>query len=405
MIDLQLDFRSRRVRCGYGFFNWVVHITLVLVCTRATGADSPKGAAERSADSSKNWPYRPVERPNLPRIRNSEWVRNPIDTFVLDKLDQAGLKPADPSDKTALIRRATYDLIGLPPTLDEVDSFLADSSANAFEKVLDQLLARPQYGEKWGRHWLDLVRFAETNGYERDDTKPFAWRYRDYVIRSFNDDKPYDQFIREQLDGDEVEPPNADAIVATGFYRLGLWDDEPADPLLARYDELDDILTTTSQVLLGTTVNCARCHDHKADPIPQTDYYRLLAFFQDIPRYGERSVSEKHVLTDISSFTQATEQNQRRTALTERKDRVAEQIAMIEQSAILKMSAEDQRATEGPQRARVLKERLSQHLTEEQNQQYQALRKQLSELQKELSAARDVALSVNNCSTKPPATQ
>ncbi len=144
------------------------------------------------------------------------------------------------------------------------------------------MLASPHYGEKWGRHWLDLVRYGETNGYERDSAKPFAWRYRDYVINAFNRDKPYDQFIREQLAGDEVDPTSAESMIATGFYRLGIWDDEPADRLLAHYDGLDGIVSTTGQVVLGMTINCARCHDHKVDPIPQRDYYRLLSFFQDV---------------------------------------------------------------------------------------------------------------------------
>ncbi len=145
---------------------------------------------------------------------------------------------------------------------------------------------RAHYGEHWGRHWLDLVRYAETNSFERDGAKPFAWRYRDYVIRAFNQDKPYDQFIREQLAGDELDQVTGDSIIATGYYRLGTWDDEPADRTQAYYDELDDVVATTGQIFLGLTVNCGRCHDHKIDPFPQKDYYRLLAFFHGIRRYG-----------------------------------------------------------------------------------------------------------------------
>src|SRR5262249_5193339 len=172
--------------------------------------------------------------------------------------------------------------IGLPPSPAEVDAFLADTSATAFEKVVDRLLESQHYGEKWGRHWLDVVRYADTNSFERDGDKPSSWRYRDYVIRSFNDDKPYDQFIREQLAGDELPEVTPDSLIATGYYRLGLWDDEPADRMLAKFDGLDDIVATTGQVFLGLTVNCARCHDHKIDPFPQADYYRLLAFFHNI---------------------------------------------------------------------------------------------------------------------------
>ncbi len=179
----------------------------------------------------------------------------------------------------------TYDLTGLPPTPAEVDAFLKDTSATAYEKVVDRLLASPQYGVKWGRHWLDLVRYAETNSYERDNPKPSVWRYRDYVIRSFNEDKPYDRFIKEQIAGDELPDRTVDSVIATGFYRLGIWDDEPTDPLQARYDGLDDIVATTSQVFLGLTVDCARCHDHKIDPILQKDYYKLLSFFQNINHF------------------------------------------------------------------------------------------------------------------------
>jgi hypothetical protein len=361
-------------------------------------------ASNRSSDTTTRWAYRPLERPEVPLPRERGWSRHPIDHFVLSRLELAGLKPAGPADRITLIRRATYDLIGLPPTPDEVAAFVADTSENAFEKVIDGLLARPQYGEKWGRHWLDLVRYAETNGYERDGTKPFAWRYRDYVIQSFNDDKPYDLFVREQLAGDEMEPITPEKIIATGFYRLGLWDDEPADPILARYDELDDVITTMGQVFLATTVNCARCHDHKADPIPQTDYYRLLAFFQDIPRYGDRSISEKHVLTDIGGIADSPERERRRTELAERKEALVAQLRLIEQEAIAKMSAEDQRATEGPQRARVLREKLRKYLTAEQNDEYQLLRKKLNELQRESDATRELALSVNNCARNPPDT-
>ena len=201
------------------------------------------------------------------------------------KLEAKGLSPNPPADKRQLVRRLYYDLTGLPPTPAEVEAFVADRSPGAYDALVDRLLDSPHYGEKWGRHWLDLVRYAETNSYERDDPKPNVWRYRDYVIRSFNDDKPYDQFVREQLAGDELSRPTPDSLIATGYYRLGIWDDEPADRDLARYDELDDIVATTGQVFLGLTVDCARCHDHKIDPIPQKDYYKLLSFFQNINYY------------------------------------------------------------------------------------------------------------------------
>jgi mono/diheme cytochrome c family protein len=241
------------------------------------------------SDETKNyWAFRPVADPPVPSVENRKWVSNAVDNFILSKLEAARLSPAPPSDKAKLIRRAYYDLTGLPPSIEVIEAFVNDKSEHAFETVVDKLLESPQYGERWGRHWLDLVRYAESNSYERDDSKPFIWRYRDYVINSFNADKPYTQFIKEQLAGDEFEPRTPDSIVATGYYRVGIWDDEPVSQKQALYDDLDDILLTTSQVFLGLTMNCARCHNHKIDPIPQKDYYSFLAFFSGFQRYGVR---------------------------------------------------------------------------------------------------------------------
>ncbi len=228
------------------------------------------------------WGDGAVVRPPLPAVKNAAWIRNPIDAFLLSKIESERLAPAPPAERVVLIRRLTYDLTGLPPTPEDVDAFVADPAADAYERLVDRLLASPHHGEAWGRHWLDLVRYAETNGYERDSAKPQAWRYRDYVIRAFNQDKPYDHFLREQLAGDEIDPSSAEALIATGFYRLGLWDDEPADRELAHFDGLDGIVSTAGQVFLGMSINCARCHDHKKDPLPQADYYRFLAFFSDV---------------------------------------------------------------------------------------------------------------------------
>ncbi len=233
-----------------------------------------------------HWAFQPLARPTVPKVpKGQKPIINPIDAFIHARLNAKRLKANPPATRRELIRRACYDLTGLPPSPTEVEAFVADKSPRAWENLIDRLLDSPHYGEKWGRHWLDLVRYAESNSYERDNPKPHAWRYRDYVIRAFNDDKPYDRFIREQLAGDEFSAPDNDAIIATGFYRLGIWDDEPADKDLARYDGLDDIVSTTGQVFLGLTVDCARCHNHKIDPIPQRDYYRLLSFFQNVTAY------------------------------------------------------------------------------------------------------------------------
>ena len=235
------------------------------------------------------WSFQPVARPEIPKVRNSQWVQTPIDAFVLNGLEQADLHPSARATKTALLRRAYYDLTGLPPSPQEVKAFLADQTPDAFERVVDHLLESPHYGERWGRHWLDLVRYAETNSYERDGDKPYVWRYRDYAIRSFNEDKPYDQFIKEQIAGDELDPVTSASVIATGYYRLGIWQDEPVDSQQELFEDLDDLVRTTSEVYLGLTVGCARCHDHKLDPIPQADYYRMLAFFRNVRRLGDRS--------------------------------------------------------------------------------------------------------------------
>lgn len=239
------------------------------------------------------WSFQPVKAGAVPG--NSADYPHPIDRFLNRKLEAAGISFSPSANANELVRRMHYDLLGLPPSPADLKRWVAaiqkdghvDQSAIA--DLTKQLLDSPHYGEQWGRHWLDLVRYAETNSYERDGAKPHVWRYRDYVIQAFNDDKPYDQFITEQLAGDEIADPTADSIIATGYYRLGRWDDEPADPKLAFYDDIDDIVSTTSQTFLGLTVNCARCHDHKIDPIPQRDYYRMVAFFHNIRRYGVRS--------------------------------------------------------------------------------------------------------------------
>ncbi|MFT7638618.1 MAG: hypothetical protein ACI9G1_000343 [Pirellulaceae bacterium] len=250
------------------------------------GTDEPAAAEHKQltiTEEDRNWwAYRKLVRPDVPKVKNGSWVTSPIDAFILQQLEANGLNPVKPADKIALIRRATYDLIGLPPTPAEIDAFVNDNSPAAYENLIDRLLESDHYGEKWGRHWLDLVRYAETHGYERDSTKPFAWRYRDYVIRAFNEDKPYSQFMLEQLAGDELDDVTTDSLTATGYYRLGIWDDEPADRKLALFDMFDDIVSTTSQVFMGMTVGCARCHDHKRDPIAQSDYYRMVAIFRDV---------------------------------------------------------------------------------------------------------------------------
>lgn len=259
---------------------------------------------EAGADWQEHWAFQKPKALPIPAVADPKWAAHPVDAFVRSKLEQAKLTPAPPPSKTALLRRVTYDLTGLPPTPADVEAYLANTSPNAYEKLVDRLLASPQFGEKWARHWLDVVRYADTNSFERDGPKPNAWRFRDYVIRSFNSDKPYDRFVTEQLAGDELPDGGNDGLIATGFYRLGLWDDEPADRLLAQYDVIDDIITTTGQGFLGLTINCARCHDHKIDPIPTREYYSFVAFFQNLTPNGYPSPqTEQPLFADPAAKT------------------------------------------------------------------------------------------------------
>ncbi len=241
------------------------------------------------------WSYKPLRRPSVPEVKDPVWSHSPIDAFLLDRLESNGLKPNGPASKRELIRRASFDITGLPPTLEEVEAFQNDSSPEAWEKVIDRLLASPHYGEKWARHWLDIVRYAESNGFERDSDKPHIWRYRDYVIDALNADLPYDQFLLQQLAGDELEKPTSQSMIATGYHRLMQWDDEPADRLLHLFDNLDDDLRITTEGMLGMTVGCARCHDHKGDPISQEDYYSFMAFFRGVKQPGKGGANIENV--------------------------------------------------------------------------------------------------------------
>jgi len=250
------------------------------------------------------WAFRPVKRPRLAK-RNGNQA--PIDQLIQAQLDARGIAANPIADKATLIRRAYFDLIGLPPTYGEVQAFVNDDSPDAWPRLVEHLLGLPQYGERWGRHWLDVVRFAQTNGYERDDEKPLVWKYRDYVIRSFNEDKPYDRFVMEQIAGDELTDVDNDSLIATGFYRLGVWDDEPDDPRAAEFEGLDDMLKTTSETFMGLTVGCARCHDHMFDPISQRDYYEMLAFFRNVrfydkPKYEWDSATYSPLIAPLEVF-------------------------------------------------------------------------------------------------------
>lgn len=353
------------------------------------------------------WSFRPVRRPEVPAVGNTAWVRNPIDAFILARLEAESLQPAPPADKVTLLRRAYYDLIGLPPTPAEVQEFVANESPHAFEQVVDRLLHSPHYGERWARHWLDLVRYAETNSFERDAAKPFVWQYRDYVIQSLNANKPYDQFIREQLAGDELDEVTAETIIATGFYRLGPWDDEPSDAEQALYDDLDDILTTIGQVFLGLTINCARCHNHKLDPIPQTDYYRMLAFIRNVRRYGVRA---HETVLDASVRTIATPQEQQRyeTQIAEHRQRlkiVNESLEQIEKLVEPTLSdVEKQEFQHRQNRVRIVKARVPQVISAEMFDQYVQWHQQREQLEKNPPPGLRQALCVKEHGSQAPPT-
>ncbi|HEX3149806.1 MAG TPA: DUF1549 and DUF1553 domain-containing protein [Gemmataceae bacterium] len=241
-----------------------------------------------------HWAFQPVHAQPVPVVKDAGWVRTPIDAFVVAKLEAKGWKHAPLAEPRAILRRVYLDITGLPPALAEQEAFLSDPSPAALDKLVDDLLGRSAYGERFARHWLDLARYADTNAYERDALKPSVWRFRDYVIRAFNTDKPFDRFVKEQIAGDELSDATEETVIATGFHRLGPWDDEPADAAADRFDQLDDIVSTTSQVFLGLTLACARCHDHKFEPLTMHDYYRMVAVFDPLkrPQFGRADVDD-----------------------------------------------------------------------------------------------------------------
>ena len=261
----------------------------VLKAWIAQGARWPDGIDDE-ADRLSLWSLRPIGHPSIPQVRDAKWVRNPVDAFILSQLEQHGLAPVAPAAPHQLLRRAWLDMVGFPPGPERVEAFSREPTPEAFARELDHLLANPHYGERWGRHWLDLVRYADTNGYEVDGIKPLAWKYRDWVIAALNADKPYDRFVVEQLAGDELPDADSETVLATGFFRIGPWDAErgasvqKSEVIEELYNELDDMVSTTTQVFLGLTMGCARCHDHKFDPLTARDYYSMVAVFRGLKR-------------------------------------------------------------------------------------------------------------------------
>ena len=244
------------------------------------GAVWPDALAGDDAPWKRHWAFRPPARPTLPAVQDG-WVRNPIDRFVLARLVKEGWKPSPEADRITLIRRLSLDLIGLPPTIEEVDAFLADKSQQAYEKVVERLLSSPHYGERWGRHWLDAARYADSDGFEKDKSRQ-VWFYRDWVINALNRDLPYDQFIIEQLAGDLLPNATQDQKVATGFLRNSMINEEGGiDPEQFRMEAMFDRMDAIGKSMLGLTIQCAQCHNHKFDPLTQAEYYKIFAFLNN----------------------------------------------------------------------------------------------------------------------------
>lgn len=262
-------------KCVYDHAGFLA-LTALLVCSPAISSENQKQFTEKERAW---WAFQKVKRPQVPLVSHASWARNPVDAFILRALEQKGIEPGPEADKITLLRRVSFDLIGLPPTPEEGEAFLKDKSADAWERVVERLLASPHYGERWGRHWLDVARYAESDGFRADEPRPNIWRYRDYVVRSFNQDKGYDLFMREQIAGDELWPDDPQARIATAFSRHYSDEWNARDLMQRRQEILQDVTDAVGSAFLGLTMGCAKCHDHKFDPILHRDYYRLQAFF------------------------------------------------------------------------------------------------------------------------------
>ena len=275
------------------------------------------------------WAFQPIRRPAVPPVADQLKTANPIDAFFVRELNKQGLEFSEPATRRQVLRRAKFDLLGLPPAPDEIERFVNNDSPQAYERMIDRLLASPHYGEKWGRQWLDLVRYAETAGFNADPFRPLAYKYRDYVIRAFNKDTPYDRFIQEQIAGDELFPNSTEALIATGFNRM--WPDESnaSNVELARQDALNDLTANVGAAFLGLSIGCAQCHDHKFDPILQEDFYQLQSFFAGV------------VLQDrvpIGTADQLADYQRKRAIWLQQSATVRDELHNIEQTARIEAS-------------------------------------------------------------------
>ncbi len=364
------------------------------------------------------WSFQPVKNPSVPSVPDqASWCKTPVDNFILAKLEAESLTPAPEAERIALIRRATFDLHGLPPTPEEVDAFVNDASPAAYDKLIDRLLASPRYGEHWARHWLDVVRYAESDGFKQDAYRPNAWRYRDYVVKAFNDDKPYDRFVREQLAGDEIAPNEPDVIVATGYLRHGGYEYNQRDVPKQWQQILDDVTDVTGDAFLGLSMGCARCHDHKFDPILQADYYRLQSFLapmvqrDDVPLATETQKADHAAKMDVWLATAAPIQEQikaiERSAFEKNtaafiKKFPPEMQAIIHKPAAERSPLEEQWAELAIRQINDQTENPQPKLPAAEQEKYSALKKQLTELEAERPKPLAQGLLVSDVGTTPP---
>ena len=368
--------------------------TLALTLVVGLLCAAPAPAEEHEAFRHGSWPFRPPARPATPATSDTAWVVNPIDAFVHEKLAAAGLRPSPAADKLTLLRRVSFDLTGLPPTAAEQAAFLADDRIDAYERVVDRLLASPAFGERWAQHWLDLVRYAETDGFKADEHRPNAYKYRDFVIRALNDDMPYDRFIAWQLAGDELEPQNPLALIATGYSRLYPDEYNAANLEQRRQEILDDVTGTTGVALLGMTMGCAQCHDHKFDEILQSDYFRLQAFFTpvvprddlvdaapaDVARYRQQLAAwedaTRELRTEIDALLDPKRTELREYALGKFRAEIREAVAVPPER---RTPHQEQIARMALRQAQIKDAEAAKKLTPDDKQRYADLEKRLAE--------------------------
>ncbi len=371
--------------------------------------ERPITAEERSW-----WAFVKPVRQAVPQTATGGWAKNPIDSFLIAKMESQGLKPMPEANRLILIRRAYLDLIGLPPTPTEVEQFVNDSSEKAWENLVERLLAMPQYGERWARHWLDLARYSDSGGYEYDRERTNSFRYRDWVISALNKDMPYDEFVKQQIAGDEFHPGNNDALIATGFLRLGTENNKQDEQ--TRLDELDDVIATTVNSFLGMTIQCARCHNHKFDPIAQKDYYRVQAVFWPM-KAEEPAIVSKQELERWNAATEVIDNEQKpiKAELTklEKKYRdmlKAEQVAKLPEYVKIAMNTPAEKRTDGQKlnaiqvekTFNVEPEQLTAAMTPEDQNKQKELKGRIAEINKRRPAELATAMAVKEKDRKAP---